>query len=84
MVLGLSLLILGGVIGVGSFIYTLRNATNQVAHILDSNDQGDVMSRGGQIFSGHITAMIGMAVGSLIGFIGLIILIIQIVERLAA
>lgn len=71
-----ALMIVGGLIAVGSFIFAAVNMGRQVKNTF-SGDADKVFSGFGGMFSRHIGAMIGMALGGATFVVGLIMLVVQ-------
>jgi len=70
MELAIGLILLGLVVGVGCFAYAANNMKNTVL--------GDTGLEGG--LKGHVTAMIGSAIGGVTTLFGLILLLVELVS----
>lgn len=70
MELAIGLILVGLVVGLGSFIYAAKNMKNTIL--------GDKGLEGG--LTGHVSAMIASACGGVTALFGLILLIVQLVS----
>ncbi len=71
-----ALMIVGGSVAVGSFVFATVNMGRQVKNVF-SGDADKAFSGFGGMFSRHIGAMIGMVLGGVIFVVGLIMLVTQ-------
>lgn len=77
----LTLIIVGALVSVGSFIFAALNMAKQAKNFL-GGDADDMVSGFGGMFTRHIGAMIGMLVGGVILAIGLVLGGIQLIQPL--
>ncbi len=81
--LAIGLIILGVVVAGGSFAYAAINMVKTASNMFNENESSDLFSGFGAMFKRHMFAMIGMVVGGLITFVGVVMGIVQLVQMVA-
>ncbi len=83
--LGITLLVVGAVIGVGTFIFATVNmgrAFKDPFSMLGMGETSGKQKSGfGGFFGGHISAMIAMALCGLVSFVGIVLIIISLAQE---